>query len=276
MLGGSVVLDLERRGWPRIAPVRDQLDLMGNALDATIAGFEPGAVINAAAFTDVQAAEREDQRAEVYRLNRDAPGRLAGVCRRLGIPFLHVSTDFVFDGAKTEPYREDDPVRPIQEYGRSKLEGERNVLDADPDALVVRTSTLYGPGRVGRPHYVDAILRQALRGAELRVVRLPVSSPTYVPDLARGMIELLVCGAAGRVHFVNRGACSRLDLARETVRLAGLAASVEVTERAAPQGDLKRPPYSVLDTSRFAELTGFPPRPWQKALAEYVKTASPA
>ena len=270
LLGRCVAGDLERRGLRHESPGRDQLDLAGADIADAVRALEPPAVINAAAYTDVTAAERPEHRDEVYRLNRDAPGELARACRRLGAPLIHVSTDYVFDGAKREPYRERDEVRPLQVYGASKLEGERAVLEAHPDALVVRTSTLFGPREGSRLHYVDAVLGQAKAGAELRVVRLPVSSPTYAPDLACGLIELLLAGASGLVHLTNDGACSRLELARETVELAGLGDAVEVHERPRPSGELLRPDYSVLDNSWFTELTGGRPRTWRAALREYV------
>jgi len=273
MLGTALVRELASRGWAHVAAGRDRLDLEGDRIEPTLAALSPTAVINAAAYTDVVRAEQEGESRRVARLNRDAPGQLARACRALGVPLLHVSTDFVFDGRKAAAYLETDAVGPLQVYGRSKLEGERRVLAGHDGALIVRTSTLYGPGRADRPHYVDAILRQARRCDRLDVVRLPVSSPTYTIDLARGVIDLLDTSATGIVHLVNRGGCSRLDLAREIVRLAGLDDSVEVRERPQPAGPPARPPFSVLDTTRFAELTGREPRTWQEALADYLGTS---
>ncbi len=188
------------------------------------------------------------------------------------MPLIHVSTDFVFDGKLGRPYIETDPTGPVQVYGESKLLGEQAVVAAYPEALVARTSTLYGHGRK-QPHYVDAILAQARSKDVLEVVRLPVSSPTFATDLARGLVALWRVAASGLVHVVNDGACSRLELARESVRLAGLAGRVEVRERAEPPGGVRRPAYSVLDTSRFAELTGGKLRRWDAALDEYVRGA---
>jgi dTDP-4-dehydrorhamnose reductase len=273
MLGTALVRELESRGSDHVAAGRDRLDLESDRVETALAALCPTAVINAAAYTDVARAEQEGERRRAYLLNRDAPGKLARACRALGVPLLHVSTDYVFDGRKEAAYLETDAVGPLQVYGRSKLEGERRVLAGHDGALIVRTSTLYGPGRDDRPHYVDAILSQARRRDRLDVVRLPVSSPTYSIDLARGLIELLESGATGIVHLVNRGGCSRLELAREIVRLAGLAGSTEVHERSQPAGPPERPAYSVLDTSRFAELTGHQPRTWQEGLADYLGTS---
>jgi len=271
LLGEALQAELVERGRKFHAPGRDTLDLADDrSIESWFDDERVSAVINAAAYTDVTRAELPGESEAVFRLNRDAPATLARVCRRQGIAMVFVSTDFVFDGASRQPYGERSSPAPLQVYGRSKLEGERAVLGAHPDALIVRTSTLYGPGRRGRPHYVDAILGQAARRDRIEVVLRPVSSPTYTPDLARALIELLEVGATGLVHVVNDGACSRLDLAREIVRLAGAAGRVIVAERPEPREGPRRPAFSVLDTTRFVELTGMTLRSWQRALADYV------
>lgn len=272
MLGRSLLRELAGRGEAAIAPSRRELDLNEvESIRQHLAALGPSAVINAAAFTNVAQAEQAAHHAEVYRLNREAPGGLAETCRELQVPLVHLSTDYVFDGRKQQPYREDDPVAPLQVYGHSKLEGEIEVLDRHPEALVVRTSTLFGPGRTERPHYVDAVLRQARETGRLELARLPVSSPTYSLDLARGLLELLRVGAVGLVHLVNAGACSRLELAAETLRLTGLAGRVEVQERPAAEPTARRPDYSVLDTRLYTRLTGDVLRPWQHALRDYLE-----
>jgi dTDP-4-dehydrorhamnose reductase len=231
----------------------------------------PAAVINASAYNDVNGAEQEPNRGEAYGLNRDVPDRLARVCAARGIPLVHVSTDYVFDGGKREPYREDDPVAPLQCYGRTKLEGERAVVAAHPGALVVRTSTVFGADRMGGSNYVDAVLARARAEGELAVVRLPVSSPTYAVDLSRALLALLEVGATGLVHVANAGGCSRLELATEAVRLAGLGGETTIRERCEPpSAGAPRPAYSVLDTTRYTALTGRSMRAWQEALREYL------
>jgi dTDP-4-dehydrorhamnose reductase len=271
MLGGALVRALGSQGRPCEAPGRDEIDLAScTDLEQSIEARNPCAVINAAAFSDVTAAELPTHHAAAFELNHRLPARLAKLHQRLGLKLVHVSTDYVFDGRQERPYAEDSPTAALQVYGRSKLAGEVAVLDTCANALVVRTSTLFGPGRRERPNYVDAIARQARKKERLDVVRLPVSSPTFAPDLAVALVNLLDLGAKGLVHVVNEGGCSRLELARETVRLAGLAAKVAVHERPQPANDLARPAYSVLDTSRYRKLTGQPLRPWQEALAEHL------
>jgi dTDP-4-dehydrorhamnose reductase len=269
-LGTALVHELTERSRPVAAPPRAEVDLLRGDLEAVIDASSPTAVINAAAYNDVNGAEAESNRNEAFRLNRDVPARLARVCASRKIPLVHVSTDYVFDGRKREPYREDDPVAPLQRYGRTKLEGERGVAAAHPGALVVRTSTVFGADRRGGSNYVDAVLARACAGGELAVVRLPVSSPTFASDLSRALLALLEAGVTGLVHVANAGGCSRLELAAEVVRLAGLAGKVSLRERPAPPTAPPRPAYSVLDTTHYAALTGKSMRAWQDALREYL------
>ena len=276
LLGSAVVAALRARGRSLDAPLREELDVTApHGIEAWLDRRAPAAVINAAAFTDVRAAERPEHRAVVFGVNRDGPLRIAAACALRSIPLIHVSTDFVFDGAQSRPYREEDPAAPLQVYGRSKWDGERAVLEAHSGAAVVRTSTLFGPGRRERPHYVDAIVRQAREGARVAVVPTPVASPTYSVDLAEGILALLDVGGSGVVHVVNAGGCSRLELARETIRAAGASGSVTIEERPEDPAPPRRPRYSVLDVRRYETVTGRPMRTWQEALAAYVGRLAP-
>ena len=276
LLGAAVVATLRAGGRIVDAPAHGELEITDPpGIEAWLDRRAPAAVINAAAFTDVRAAEDPENRARAFGINRDGPRWIASACARRSIPLAHVSTDFVFDGALRRPYREDDPTAPLQVYGRSKWEGERAVLEAHPGATVIRTSTLFGPGRRERPHYVDAILRQAGERERLCVVATPVASPTYSLDLAAGLLALLDVGATGVVHLVNAGGCSRLELARETIRAVGAAGSVTVEERPEDPAPPRRPGYSVLDVRRYESLTGRRMRTWQEAIAAYVRRSAP-
>ena len=276
LLGRALVSELRRRGRSVDAPPRGELDLArGGAVDAWLDRQAPAGLINAAAYTDVGGAELAENLEEVMLLNREVPGRLARACSRHGVPLIHVSTDYVFDGRHDEPYGEQDPVAPLQVYGRSKLAGERAVIAEHPEALVARTSTLFGPGRRARSHYVDAVLRNARRHGRLELVRLPVSSPTYAPDLAEALVRLLEVEATGLVHVVNRGGCSRIDLASEAMRIAGERYRAEVVVRPAAPGGPARPPYSVLDVSLYESLSGATMRTWKEALACYLADHRP-
>jgi len=274
-LGHALREELERRGIGFEAPTCDVLDLAGAGAAASwIEAAQPAMVLNAAGFTNVPACELPDNAAEVERLNAKLPEELATACAKLSIPFLHVSTDYVFDGAHDRPYRETDAVSPLQAYGRSKLAGERAALKAWKAALVIRVSTLYGPGNYGRDAYVDAILRQVRAEDEgkttLAVVETPVSSPTYAPDVAPAALDLLDRNVHGLVHVVNEGAASRLDLARATVAAAGLSERVRVIPKPEPVTGLARPSYSVLATAKLAKLLGRRLPHWEDALRRYV------
>lgn len=294
MLGRHVVRLAREAGAAVDAPNREALDLFQvEGLAARIVdrfrsfavglGEDPGAdpgegeapsrgfIVNASAFTDVAGAEDPERRAEVDALNRDAVREIGRAASTLGLPLAHVSTDYVFSGTLDRPYREEDAVGAMQVYGQSKLDGELALREVCPDALIVRTSTLYGPGERERPHFVDAILAQARKGNDLSVVDPPISSPTYAPDLAEAILDLLEAGATGVVHVANEGSCTRFQLAEEAVRFSGRLGTVQVAHRPDPVGGLARPAYSVLDTARFREIVGRPMRSWQAALRDYVE-----
>ncbi len=275
-LGRAVTAELARLGRPFDAPSRAEFDLsaaasVGGLLDA----LHPTAVVNLVGFTDVAAAELPENVEAAIALNVELPAALARACTRLAIPLVHISTDYVFDGAQSRPYLERDPVHPLQVYGATKLDGERSVLARNPRALIVRVSTRYGPGLPQNPAYVDAILRPARTraaagGGVLEVVEAPISSPTYAPDVAPVLLGLLDRGVTGIVHAVNDGAASRLELATAAVELAGLGDRVEVRARPEPPSALRRPAYSVLDTSKLFRLLGRKLPPWKDALKTYV------
>jgi len=275
-LGRAVTAELTRRGWAFVAPPRSEFNLAGGAsIGSRLDTLCPAAILNLAGFTDVTAAEIPENAEAAITLNVELPATLARACARFSIPFVHISTDFVFDGAQSRPYLEDDPGNPLQVYGATKWDGERAVLARNPFALIVRVSTLYGPGRPQHPAYVDAILRKsqaaaAAGGGILEVVEAPISSPTYAPDVAPVLLDLLDRGAAGIVHAVNDGAASRLELAQAAVAFAGLGDRVAVRARPEPANGLRRPAYSVLDTSKLSQLLGRKLPPWKDALGRYV------
>ena len=278
LLGRAVTAELARRGRAFTAPTRTELDFAkGPATVAHLEALRLAAIVNLAGFTDVGAAERPENRSAAVALNAELPGVLAAACARLEIPFVHVSTDYVFDGAKRTPYVEDDAVNPTQVYGATKLDGEAAAMAANARVLIVRVSTLYGPGRPQRKAYVDAILSQArARAAEgggaVEVVEPPVASPTYAPDVAPALVDLMDRGTTGIVHVVNDGAASRLELATAAVALAGLGEKVAVRVRPEPPSGLRRPAYSVLDTTKLHGLMGRRLPPWKDALARYIQS----
>ncbi len=226
----------------------------------------PGAVVHAAALTDVDGCEQEP--AVAFRVNALGVLHVAEAAAEIGARLLVVSTDFVFDGEKPSPYFETDAPRPLSVYGESKLAGEEHALRAAPRALVVRTAWLYGPG--GR-NFVNAILDRGAKGEALRVVADQAGSPTWTRDLADAIARLLESDLAGVAHVVNAGHATRYELARRALDLAGLSATrVEPVTTAEMPRPARRPRHAVLG-SRSLPAAGIAPlRHWEEALAEHV------
>ena len=248
------------------------LDLTDEAAVADLFARETfTGVIHAAAYTAVDLAEEEEELARA--VNARAPEVVAEACAAAGIPMVLVSTDFVFDGEKTAPYLEDDPVAPLSVYGATKLEGELRASAAHPAGLTIaRTQWLYGPR--GR-HFPGTMLTLAESREELSVVDDQVGAPTSTLVLGPVLWELLARGArvdsgAGIYHTACAGEGSWCDFARATFLLAGLD-----PERVQPcttdqfPRPARRPAHSVLDCSRLAALRGEPLPSWKQALAHF-------
>ncbi len=248
---------------------RGQLDIAERPrVRACFADLSPDLVINCAAFTRVDDCEREADLA--MQVNGHAPGALATMAADAGARFVHVSTDYVFDGQKQSAYIEDDPTGPDKAlcvYGRSKLEGERRVLAAGGRPLIVRTSWVFG---ADGPNFVATILNLARTRPELKVVNDQHGRPTYAADLAAAIISLVEHGATGIVHAVNGEPCTWFDFACEIVRRAGLRTPVKPCTSAEFPRPAKRPANSVLDTARFEHLTGHGMRSWRDALRDHL------
>ena len=229
---------------------------------AVLDEFKPDVVINAAGYTDVDGCESNPTMAQA--LNQEVPGMLAQATRERNCLLVHLSTDFVFDGNSAQPYREDDPPRPLSIYGRTKLGGEEAVWSKGGEWLIVRSAWVFG--HQGRD-FVRTIVKAAREDKELRVVNDQIGSPTYTLDLSDGLLRLIETGARGRVHVVNCGQTTWFNLARQALDMVGMGTKViepiSSKELARPA---VRPAYSALDTSRFTELTGHRPRSWKEAL----------
>ncbi len=246
---------------------------IASLLDSAASG-DPELVINAAAYTKVDACETETELA--YQTNALAPAEWARQLASRSIRFLHVSTDYVFAGDGARPYREDDATQPKTAYGASKRAGEVAVLGTDRSALVVRTSWVFGPGR----NFVAAILDQAIKrrmgeaAGPLRVVDDQQGSPTYAADLAEALVELARRPVpelpAGLLHLRNAGVTTWFGFARAILDRAGFAeVGIEPVSTSAFETAAPRPAYSVLDTTR-AEALGLRMPPWEDALARYL------
>jgi dTDP-4-dehydrorhamnose reductase len=277
-LGSALVAALARRGARAAGFSASELDVAdAAAVRDALTQLRPAWLLNAAAYTDVDGCERDPVRAKT--VNAQAPAVLAELCRGAGARLLHVSTDYVFDGRGQRPLREDDPVAPLSEYGRSKLAGERAVLAASLDATVVRTSWVFGRGKnfIASIRARAAAIQSDPSLGPLRVVDDQIGSPTYASDLAEGILALLERGGCGLYHLANRGAASRLELARFVLDAAGHADLEIVPVKTADYPlPAQRPLYTALDCGR-AEQLGAVLRPWQEAVAAYVASSpSPA
>jgi len=230
--------------------------------------FRPDVLVHLAAMTAVDLCENEED--EAFRVNGEGSRVAAAQAEALGIPILAVSSDYVFDGAKTEPYDEDDAPNPLSVYGRSKLAGEEAVKAASLQWTVVRSAWLYGEG--GR-NFVDTMGELLKTRDVVSVVDDQIGSPTYAWDLADGIRTLLEAESRGVVHVANSGEASWYDLARETAAILGLdpgkivAVTTEELGRPAP-----RPAHSVLSTRRAEALYGLEMRSWREALRGYLET----
>lgn len=256
-----------------LAPAEADLDITDEGLVAmrvaefveALAPGDRGVLVNAAAYTDVERAE--DDAKTAFRVNEHGARVLAAAARQIGLDFVHVSTDFVFDGTKQGAYVESDEPHPLSVYGASKLAGERAVLGEDPSAIVVRTAWVFGPGGTNFPlKIIDA----ARTRPSLKVVTDEVGSPTYTIDLATAIIDLVDADASGLFHVAGTGSCTRYELASEALALAGLG-GVEIEPVTSDQFPTKaaRPHNSVLDCSKAAALGARMPD-WRDALARFV------
>jgi dTDP-4-dehydrorhamnose reductase len=271
--GGQLGQALCRRLGSRLAWAggRDDLDVRdGAAVRRLVGEVRPDVVVNASAYNKVDAAESEP--GEALAVNAEGPLHLARAARNHGALMVHISTDYVFDGRRAEPYAEADRPNPTSAYGVSKLAGELLVATATADHLIVRTSGVFGAGgsKAKGGSFVERVLARARAGEPLRVVADQVFSPTYAPDLAGGILALLDAGARGLVHVTNQGSCTWNEMATAALEIAGPRVPVEsirTEELAAPA---RRPAYSVLDNARYRELGLVPLRPWRDALREML------
>ncbi|HEX6938041.1 MAG TPA: dTDP-4-dehydrorhamnose reductase [Longimicrobiales bacterium] len=262
MLGRAVVRELERRGHDVEARERAALDVTdAAAVEAAVTAFAPDAVVQCAAYTRVDDAEAEEARA--FAVNADGTRYVARACRAVGARLAYISTDYVFDGEASRPYRPDSPAAPLNAYGRSKLAGEAAAKEAG-DWIIVRTSWLYGAG--GR-NFVSTILERARRGEPLRIVDDQRGTPTWTGSLAGVLVAMLERRVPGGIyHATGRGDTTWFGLACEALRAAGLDAEVTAVPSDAFPTAARRPRYSVLDCSTTEALVG-PLPDWRTALA---------
>jgi dTDP-4-dehydrorhamnose reductase len=249
----------------------DELNVTDSeAVEKFVAKYVPDVIINCAAYTAVDKAEDEPENA--MWLNRDAVSNLAGAADKQGSFMVQVSTDFVFDGENSVPYREDDIPCPVSVYGLSKLDGEEAMMACLQKGLIIRTSWLYSS--FGN-NFVKTILKNAVEKGELNVVNDQVGSPTYARDLAMTILEILPQALSSNqlelFHYANEGFCSWYDFAGEIISISGLSCKVNPIKSLDYKAKAKRPAYSVLDTSTIKKRFGIKIPGWRESLRECLK-----
>jgi dTDP-4-dehydrorhamnose reductase len=278
---GQVAQELMKAAWPEGYHVeargRDRLDLRDlRAIRSAIAEAPWRGVINAAAYTAVDRAEQE--RSLAFALNAGAPAQLAEVCAEAHIPLVHISTDYVFDGAKTTPYVESDAVGPLSIYGLSKEAGESAIREHHPMHVILRTSWVFS---VTGQNFVKTMLRLGREREGLSIVGDQFGRPTAAADIAGAIVKIVADLAAGRrdafgtFHFAGAGATTWHEFAREIFahaslrRLTRLPSLLPISTAEYPT-PARRPANSVLDTNRIEVVYGISPRHWEVSLTEVL------
>ena len=279
MLAQELLPCLQQAGFTVVGRGRPELDITQAASIRTVFDeVQPDVCINTAAYTAVDRAESEP--AEAFAANRDGVANLAAACRDASVPLLHVSTDYVFDGTASRPYREEDPTAPLGVYGHSKWAGEEALRGLHPEHLIVRTAWLYGHHG---SNFVKTMLRLAREREVLSVVQDQHGCPTWTRDLARALTAMCQQLAQerhaslwGTYHFCGAGQTTWYDFARAIFADVSPAASLKI-QRVEPipttsyPTPARRPAYSVLDCSKLQAAFGITPRPWRESLRDCMQ-----
>ena len=273
-LGAALVREWKAAGQDVVGLSRLELDLaQPEQMRAVLGAMDFGVLVNCAAQTNVDRCETHPE--EAMQINAHAVRTIAEICKAKGARCLHLSTDYVFDGAKNSPYTEEDPVVPISHYGGSKRAGELALLDVSDRNLAVRVSWVFGPDR---PSFVDQIVKRAQAEEKVEAVGDKIAVPTYTLDAAGLMLPLLFeVPASGVLHVCNDGECTWQaygQYALDCAAAAGMALKTK-TVGALRMADLKafiakRAPYTAMSTEKLARLTGRRPRDWKEAVREYI------
>ena len=279
MLAQELLPCLQQAGFVVVGRGRPVLDIIQAAsIHAVLQEVQPDICINTAAYTAVDRAESDP--AGAFAVNRDGVASLAVACRDAGIPLIHLSTDYVFDGTASRPYREEDPAAPLGIYGRSKWEGEEAVRAVHREHLIVRTAWLYGHHGT---NFVKTMLRLARERQVLQVVHDQHGCPTWTRDLARTLTALCQRLAQapdacpwGTYHFCGAGQTTWYDFARAIFAEVRSSEALQI-QRVEPipttayPTPARRPAYSVLDVSKIQATFGITPRPWRDSLHDCMQ-----
>lgn len=245
------------------------------ALQNLLRAGEYDAVVNCAAQANVDRCETE--REEAMRLNADVPDIMARICEEKSARFIHISTDYVFDGQKESPYTEDDPAHPLSVYGESKLAGEQAVMNAGIRHVIARVSWLFGPDK---PSFIDAIIARAQKEDHVEAIGDKTSCPTYSEDVANWLAPFVENAdlPGGIYHACNSGGCTWRDYGEYGIQCAAEAGLPLRTTSVGslPLEEMKnfiatRPRHTVMDNSKLARVLSHPIRPWQEAVREFIR-----
>ncbi len=245
----------------------DELDITSEvSVDKIFSEFSPRWVINCAAYTAVDKAEQEPEKAMM--INALAPGILAKAANRNKARMIHISTDYVFDGRNFKPYNEADDKNPLGVYAKSKAAGEENVINYNASSIIIRTSWLYS---AFGSNFVKTIRRVGSERGELKVVADQIGSPTWANDLAFAILTLIKTNAeAGLYHFANEGICSWYDFAKAIMEISGIHCKVNPTDTAGYPLPSPRPFYSVFDKSKYIAITQQSIPYWRDSLKKCI------
>lgn len=266
-LGQDVLLELERNNHKAIGADRQTLDISDEAaVQAFIQTVNPDVILHCAAYTNVDAAEEDEDTA--YKVNGLGAKYLAQAAKQAGAKMMYISTDYVFNGTASEPYEVYHPTKPLGAYGRTKLAGEVFVQEILKEFFIVRTAWVFG---IHGNNFVKTMIRLGKERDEVGVVHDQVGSPTYTVDLAKFMVELMETEKYGIYHATNNGVCSWYEFAVEIFKQAEMVVTVHpLTTEQFPR-PAARPKYSVLSKKKIEEQ-GLTPLPnWQDALSAYLK-----
>ncbi|MGZ8511106.1 MAG: dTDP-4-dehydrorhamnose reductase [Chitinophagaceae bacterium] len=239
-----------------------------DAIYSYIVAQQPQYFINCAAYTAVDKAESEKELA--YKVNAEAPGIIAGACKKNDVRLIHISTDYVFNGMGKTPYKEDDATDPVNLYGDSKLQGEKNVMKSDPDAIIIRTAWVYS--EFGK-NFVKTMLRLLADKSHINVVSDQSGTPTYAADLAEAILDIISSQQweAGIYHFSNEGQITWYDFAVAIKELTENPCIVNPILTSQYPTPAKRPFYSVLDKTKIRQTFGISPKDWKGSLAVCIE-----
>ncbi len=264
---GSAAVEVFSRKFEIIAHDIDSVDICDNAaVEEVIASKKPSLILNCAAYTDVDGCEKNRETA--FRVNAEGPRNIAVNSSKYGARVIHISTDYIFDGQKNTPYTETDTPSPINVYGSSKLEGEKNVMSHAKDSLIIRTSWLYGPS--GK-NFVSTLTNLPKNESVLKVISDQKGKPTYTYDLAEAILNAVEKQLKGVVNICNSGECSWYEFAVEIFNLLERRIDVKPVSSEEYKMPASRPKNSVLSMEKYEYAVGFKMRSWEEALKDYLK-----